>query len=107
MFIRDKIDTDDLSIITDGPFTFDTGILDGNEYNVTILSQPTGLLCSITNATGSIAGASITNVTVSCDIAVTPVPDAIPVPTLSTWMLFVLAVLLGFVGLSNRALYKK
>ena len=57
---------DDLDITADGVFTFATAIADASSYNITILTQPTGQTCTISNANGTLAGADVTNVTLSC-----------------------------------------
>ena len=59
---------DDLTIAADGGFTFATPLVDGSSYSVSVLSQPTDLsqTCTVANASGSIAGADVTNVEVSC-----------------------------------------
>ncbi len=59
---------DDLSIAADGSFTFATPQADGSTYSVTVLSQPTGLsqTCTVTNGTGTLAGADIGNLRVDC-----------------------------------------
>ena len=61
-------DGDDLTISTNGGFTFDTPLVDGSEYLVTVLTQPTGpsQTCSVTNGNDSLNGADITNVSVTC-----------------------------------------
>lgn len=65
--------TDDVSISENGAFTFNTTLLSGNSYGVTVKSQPTDLIqeCAIVNGTGKLAGANITAVEVKC---VTPLP---------------------------------
>ena len=57
---------DDLSVSADGSFTFATALTDGATYEVTVGTQPTGQTCSVTNGTGTIAGADVTDVAVSC-----------------------------------------
>ncbi|MDX2418317.1 MAG: hypothetical protein QNK19_12730 [Xanthomonadales bacterium] len=59
---------DDLAIAADGGFTFSTPQADGSTYAVTVLSQPTALsqTCTVTNGTGTLAGADISNVSVTC-----------------------------------------
>ncbi|MEM7053398.1 MAG: choice-of-anchor D domain-containing protein [Pseudomonadota bacterium] len=61
---------DDLSINADGAFTFDTALIDGSAYAVTVATQPTGpsQTCSITNGTGTVSGMDVTNVQVNCVI---------------------------------------
>ena len=57
---------DDLTLTTDGTFTFTTEIADGATYAVTVLTQPFGKTCSISNSTGTISGAAVTDVSVVC-----------------------------------------
>jgi hypothetical protein len=57
---------DDLSIIASGSFTFSTAVAHGAAYSVTVSSQPSGQTCSVTNASGTIGAANVTNVQVSC-----------------------------------------
>jgi hypothetical protein len=59
---------DDLAISADGSFTFVTALVDGSGYAVTVLTQPTSLsqTCGITNGSGTLAGADVSNVTVTC-----------------------------------------
>ena len=58
----------DLSISGNGDFTFATAIADGSPYAVTVATQPTGLsqTCTVTNGSGTLAGANVTNVAVNC-----------------------------------------
>jgi uncharacterized delta-60 repeat protein len=57
---------DDLTISADGTFTFTTALDNGSSYSVTVLSQPTGQCGYVTNESGTISGANVTNVEVSC-----------------------------------------
>jgi len=57
---------DDLTITSDGPFTFSTALKDGSGYNVTVAAQPTGQICTVANGSGTISGADVTNITVTC-----------------------------------------
>jgi len=57
---------DDLTITANGPFTFATAIAHGSGYEVTVKTQPAGQTCSVAHATGTVSGADITNVTVTC-----------------------------------------
>jgi N-acetylneuraminic acid mutarotase len=47
-------------------YTFSTDIASGSGYSVTVSSQPPGQNCSVSNATGTVGNANITNVTISC-----------------------------------------
>jgi hypothetical protein len=59
---------DDLSIIADGSFTFATALDDGSDFDVSVLTQPTdpNQTCSVTNGSGTLNGASVTNIAVNC-----------------------------------------
>ena len=58
---------DTLTIPTDGSFVFATELEDDNTYAVTISAHPTDQTCSVTNGSGTIAAANVTNVTVVCE----------------------------------------
>ncbi len=66
---------DDLTITSNGPFTFPTPLQDGSAYNVTVLTQPTGQTCYVKNGSGTISGANVTNVNVNCYDSGTLDPD--------------------------------
>ncbi len=59
---------DNLAISASGVFSFATALIDGATYLVTTQSQPTGpaQTCTVSNGSGTLAGANITNVAVSC-----------------------------------------
>jgi len=59
--------TDDLSVGSNGKFTFPTSIADGATYDVTVKTQPPDQTCVIGNGTGSISGANVSSVTVTCN----------------------------------------
>jgi uncharacterized delta-60 repeat protein len=63
----------DLHVAANGPFTFSEGLDDGTSYSVTIATQPTNpaQICTVTNGSGTLDGADVTNVAVDC---VTPPP---------------------------------
>ena len=58
---------DALAVTADGSFTFSTELLNTSTYAVTVLTQPTGQTCSVTNGSGTIATADVKNVTVTCE----------------------------------------
>jgi len=95
---------DDLPIAADGSFTFLTELVDAAAYEVTVSTQPTGQACSVTNGSGAIAAADVTNVAVACvdDVVVVPPTPAIPIPTLSQWALIMLLMFLGLMVFANR-----
>ena len=47
-------------------FTFATALANSATYAVTVGTQPSGLTCSVSNGTGTVASANVTNVTVTC-----------------------------------------
>ena len=76
---------DDLSISSNGTFTFSTAISDGDTFHVTVLTPPSGQACLITNASGTISGANVTDVTVTVtDTNVIEITDDIDIAT--TWL---------------------
>jgi len=97
---------DTLAIAADGPFTFSTELVDTTAYAVTVSTQPTGQTCSVTNDSGTIATADVTNVAVACvnDVRppVVPPTPAVPIPTMSQWALITLSIFLGLMVFSNR-----
>ena len=50
----------------DGTFTFSTGQGESSAYAVTVLVQPAGQTCTVTNGSGTVAGANVTDVLVVC-----------------------------------------
>ena len=57
---------DDLEIAADGPFAFATEIADGSNYSVSVAGQPDGQECSVENGSGTVDGADVTAVSVTC-----------------------------------------
>jgi hypothetical protein len=59
---------DDLSISESGAFTFATALADGAAYAVTVKTQPSNPTqsCSVSNGTGTISAANVTDVAVTC-----------------------------------------
>ncbi|HEY6619184.1 MAG TPA: hypothetical protein VIY68_06555 [Steroidobacteraceae bacterium] len=59
---------DNLSIATSGNFNFATGLASGAAFDVTVKTQPLSptQTCIVTNPTGTIGSANITNVAVAC-----------------------------------------
>ncbi len=58
----------DLGVANDGSFTFTTELADAAAYSVSVLTQPSGpsQTCTIGSGGGTIAGANVTNVAVTC-----------------------------------------
>lgn len=57
-----------LEVNEDGAFTFSKALLDGDTYNIAIRVQPESpsQTCAITNGSGTISGANVTNIVVTC-----------------------------------------
>jgi hypothetical protein len=47
-------------------FTMPTGVAYGSGYDVTVTTQPTGLTCDVTDGTGTVGTAAVTNIAVKC-----------------------------------------
>ncbi|MBI3772000.1 MAG: integrin [Gammaproteobacteria bacterium] len=57
---------DSLTITGNGSFTFGGALPNGRDYKVIVLTPPEGMTCSVSNAGGTVNGADVTNVDVSC-----------------------------------------
>jgi glucose/arabinose dehydrogenase len=59
---------DDLAIAENGAFVFDTELAGGQDYAVTVLTQPSSpaQTCTVSNGSGTIDGAAIDDITVDC-----------------------------------------
>ncbi len=57
---------DNLAVAANGTFAFATSLANGAQYAVTVGTQPTGQTCTVSSGTGTISGANVTNVAVSC-----------------------------------------
>jgi hypothetical protein len=62
----DNNGADPLTLTSDGSFTFVTPVAYNGAYMVTIGTQPTGQLCTVTNGSGSAVTANITDVNLTC-----------------------------------------
>jgi hypothetical protein len=69
---------DDLTVDADGAFSFATTLANGDGYSVTVKTQPATQTCTISNASGSVNGADVSNVAVTC---ATPALDAEAMPS--------------------------
>jgi len=91
---------------SNGSFTFGTELADGSGYSVTVAGKPGDQTCTVTNGSGTIATADVTNVAVTCVTDVVPPVDppapATPVPTMSQWALIMLSMFLGLMVFANR-----
>ncbi len=57
---------DTLTVTANGAFTFKTALATGAAYKVTVGTQPTGETCTVTNGSGTVGTANVTNVAVAC-----------------------------------------
>jgi len=57
---------DDLTLSSNGAFSFVTALADGYSYAVTIKSQPSGLSCAVNNGSGTLNAQNVTTVTIYC-----------------------------------------
>jgi subtilisin-like proprotein convertase family protein len=57
-----------LPVSANGSFTFPTALADGSVFDVTVTTQPTSPteVCTVANGSGTLAGANVTNVAVTC-----------------------------------------
>lgn len=60
--------SDALTLTGNGPFTFAESLAIGDTYNVTVLTQPVGQTCVVTNGSGTVdsSGDSVATVGVTC-----------------------------------------
>ncbi len=70
----------DLALSTNGSFTFATALTNNAAYNVTVLTQPAAQTCAVTNGSGTVNGANVTNVAVNCVTTLPPDPGLPPEP---------------------------
>ena len=61
---------DDLTVKANGAFTFSDKVELGKTYAVTIKTKPSGLVCSISNGSGTVTAENVTNVALACSPAV-------------------------------------
>ena len=47
-------------------FTMNTGLAYGSTYAITVQTQPAGLVCSVSNGTGTVGAADVTSVSIAC-----------------------------------------
>jgi DNA-binding beta-propeller fold protein YncE len=58
---------DTLTISTNSTtFTFATALASITPYNVTVVTQPSGLTCTVSNGSGMTANSNVTNITIAC-----------------------------------------
>ena len=60
---------DNLKVTTNGAGYFPTWLATGSSYYVTVLTQPSGQSCSVSNGIGTVGTSNVTNVNVTCSSA--------------------------------------
>ena len=55
-----------LTVTGNGTFAFAGALVDGDNYDVSVDTQPSGQFCSVTNASGRVMGRDVDNVVVTC-----------------------------------------
>jgi hypothetical protein len=68
---------DRLAVVADGAFEFASALASGSTYSVTVMAQPQGELCAVTNGTATIGQANVTSVVVDCHPVTTATPPNI------------------------------
>ncbi|MGN8004683.1 hypothetical protein ACTJKQ_15970 [Acidovorax sp. 22279] len=66
---------DDLSVSSNGGFTFGTALAGGTAYAITVRTQPSGQSCTVRNGTGTVGSANVSSVDVSCATAPLGLPE--------------------------------
>ncbi len=57
---------ENLTVSSDGSFSFNAALNGSAAYTVTILTQPAGQACSVSNGSGTVSGANVANIAVNC-----------------------------------------
>lgn len=65
---------DSVSVAANGTFTFPTALSYASGYAVTVATPPAGASCTLSNATGTVNNANVTNVGIACTTTTTPPP---------------------------------
>ena len=63
--------TDNRTVASNGSFQFATALTEGMPYAVTILSQPEGLTCQVSQGNGTVGQVNVSDVEVACSPATT------------------------------------
>ena len=61
-------DEENLTVVENGAFTFNTTLGQSSLYEVTVVSSPAGYLCEVVNGSGAINAQSVTTVAVTCTV---------------------------------------
>jgi uncharacterized protein YkwD len=69
------------AVSSDGSFVFSSSLASGNTYAVTVVTAPTGETCAVSNGSGTVGSANVTNITITCAV---PSGTSVPPNTYST-----------------------
>jgi hypothetical protein len=71
---------DNVAVLSPGAFTFANGLGNGAAYSVTVATQPSAPVqdCVVTNGSGTVRGANVTSVTVTCTVPFTVLANQPP-----------------------------
>jgi Bacterial Ig-like domain len=69
----------DLTIASNRPFAIGPALATGTAYSITIKTQPVEQLCVVSNGSGTVSGANIGNVAVTCSLVPLTVAGSSPV----------------------------
>ncbi len=58
--------TNALTLSATNNFTISTSVNDGSNYNITVLIQPNGQTCTVSNGSGTVNAANVSNIAVNC-----------------------------------------
>lgn len=61
---------DNFTVSADGAFTFTASLANSAAYAVTVLTQPALQTCTIASASGTVIGANVTNVSITCVVSI-------------------------------------
>jgi hypothetical protein len=86
-------------------FTLPTQVSTGTSYAVTIQTQPSGQICTLSNETGTVASSNITNVSVVCSSLSTPTLSVTNSPQAYTGSSIAAAVNCSSGGAVSNVLY--
>jgi uncharacterized protein YkwD len=68
-------------VSSDGSFVFSASLASGDTYAVTVVTAPNGETCSVSNGSGTVGSANVTNVTITCAV---PSGTSVPPNTYSS-----------------------
>ncbi|MDQ6990495.1 MAG: Ig-like domain-containing protein [Mariprofundaceae bacterium] len=92
---------DNLSLTANGGFTFATKLKAGVPYAITILTQPAGKICTVSNGNGTMSAVAMANVTVICAPAKRQAGGIVGIPLTLQKVVSTLAGGAGITGSTN------